>query len=70
MPTTTRHGWSESTRSRCRVIFGDSVWEQTMPAAARAATRPDTSAYEGDGIHTFFPHRFTTRSATPIGAGR
>ncbi len=39
-------------------IFGDSIWEQTMSGAARAASRPDTSAYEGDGTHTFFPHRF------------
>jgi hypothetical protein len=39
-------------------IFGDSIWEQTMPLSARTASRPDTSAYEGDGVHTYFPHRF------------
>jgi hypothetical protein len=40
-------------------IFGDSVWEETMPGKARLASRPDTAAYEGDGIHTYFPHQFT-----------
>ncbi len=45
-------------RDQMPQIFGDSVWEQTMSAAARRASRPDTSAYEGDGVHTFFPHRF------------
>jgi len=39
-------------------LYGDSIWEQTMPPVARAASRADTSAYEGDGVHTFFPHRF------------
>jgi hypothetical protein len=39
-------------------IFGDSVWEQTMPTSARSLTRRDTVGYEGDGVHTFFPHRF------------
>ncbi len=39
-------------------LFGDSIWEQTMPVAAREASRPDTSEYEGDGENTFFPHRF------------
>jgi predicted AlkP superfamily pyrophosphatase or phosphodiesterase len=43
---------------RMPVLFGDSIWEQTMSPSAREASRPDTSAYEGDGVHTFFPHRF------------
>ncbi|HEX7089346.1 MAG TPA: alkaline phosphatase family protein [Longimicrobiales bacterium] len=36
----------------------DSVWESTIPAAVLAFAQPDTSAHEGDGIHTYFPHRF------------
>ncbi|NNM04639.1 MAG: hypothetical protein HKO65_06000 [Gemmatimonadetes bacterium] len=40
------------------VLFGDSVWEQTIPVASRDASRPDTSEFEGNGEHTFFPHRF------------
>ncbi len=39
-------------------IFGDSVWEQTVPLAAGSLTRRDTVEYEGDGVHTYFPHRF------------
>jgi hypothetical protein len=39
-------------------IFGDSIWEQTIPEAQRPLTRRDTVAYEGDGEHTFFPHLF------------
>ncbi|MCJ7630054.1 MAG: alkaline phosphatase family protein [Longimicrobiales bacterium] len=45
-------------RDEMPLIFGDSVWEQTIPSGDRAASRPDTSVYEGDGVHTFFPHRF------------
>jgi hypothetical protein len=40
------------------VIFGDSIWEQTVPGPLRVTSRADTSVYEGDGVHTFFPHRF------------
>jgi hypothetical protein len=46
-------------------LFGDSVWEQTLSPEARALTRGDTSAYEGDGIHTFFPHRFRDETRDP-----
>jgi len=46
-------------------IFGESTWEQTMPPAARRASRPDTAAYEGDGVHTHFPHSFEDESSDP-----
>jgi predicted AlkP superfamily pyrophosphatase or phosphodiesterase len=46
-------------------IFGDSVWEQTLPAGARGLSRPDTADYEGDGVHTFFPHRFSEEGGDP-----
>jgi predicted AlkP superfamily pyrophosphatase or phosphodiesterase len=36
----------------------DSVWANTTPAAALGRTSGDTAAWEGDGTHTFFPHRF------------
>jgi predicted AlkP superfamily pyrophosphatase or phosphodiesterase len=36
----------------------DSVWANLTPAAALARATPDTAAYEGDGVHTAFPHRF------------
>lgn len=38
-------------------ILGDSVWEQGVPERARSLSRRDTAAYEGDGTHTYFPHR-------------
>lgn len=38
--------------------LADSVWESTVPDAARTRSVPDTVPYEGDGVHTYFPHRF------------
>jgi hypothetical protein len=52
-------------RNEMPIIFGDSVWAQTLPPAARAASRPDTSEYEGDGVHTFFPHLFREEVRSP-----
>jgi hypothetical protein len=39
--------------------LADSVWASTVPSSWRARTDPDTSAAEGDGIHSYFPHRFS-----------
>jgi len=50
-------------------IFGDSVWEQTLPMEFRVHSRRDTVAYEGDGEHTFFPHRFTAEVSDPSSPG-
>jgi predicted AlkP superfamily pyrophosphatase or phosphodiesterase len=36
----------------------DSVWTSEVPPRARGAAGADTAAWEGDGTHTFFPHRF------------
>jgi hypothetical protein len=36
----------------------DTVWESTVPAAARGRSRPDTLPSEGNGRDTYFPHRF------------
>ena len=53
-------GWVERFNSeRMPRIFGDSIWEQTLRPEARAFSRGDTAAYEGDGEHTSFPHRFS-----------
>jgi len=46
-------------------IFGDPEWGQTLPLSARSASRPDTASYEGDGVHTFFPHRFEEEVSDP-----
>jgi hypothetical protein len=59
-------GWLERINQvEMPVLFGDSVWEQTAPVAARGASRPDTSVYERDGVHTFFPHRFVDEVNDP-----
>jgi predicted AlkP superfamily pyrophosphatase or phosphodiesterase len=49
-------------RETAAVIMGDSVWSSELPPGAEGLTRNDTSAYEGDGVHTFFPHRFHDES--------
>jgi len=46
-------------------IFGDSIWEQTIPDPYRPLTRRDTVSYEGDGEHTYFPHNFYEESRDP-----
>lgn len=38
-------------------FFADSVWESRVPSAAARASRADTFPWEGDGVHTAFPHR-------------
>ncbi|MCK5652802.1 MAG: alkaline phosphatase family protein, partial [Gemmatimonadetes bacterium] len=50
-------------------IFGDSVWEQTLSPEERAFSRRDTVAYEGDGVHTFFPHTFAEEGGDPSRPG-
>lgn len=50
-------------------LFGDSIWEQTVPTSGRERSRPDTSAYEGDGVHSFFPHRFHDEVGDPTRRG-
>jgi predicted AlkP superfamily pyrophosphatase or phosphodiesterase len=39
-------------------ILGDSVWELEVPPEAVARARRDAYAYEADGVHTTFPHRY------------
>jgi predicted AlkP superfamily pyrophosphatase or phosphodiesterase len=36
----------------------DSVWVSRIPAAALALASADSVPWEGDGVHTGFPHRF------------
>jgi len=36
----------------------DSIWTSRVPPEAEHLTRPDTAAFEGDGVNTWFPHRF------------
>lgn len=39
-----------------REVYSQTVWESEVPPEAVAASRPDTSRYELDGEHTYFPH--------------
>jgi len=50
-------------------IMGDSIWEEALTPDEKDATRRDTVRYEGDGEHTFFPHRFWAESSNPEGSG-
>lgn len=36
----------------------DTTWESRIPPELVTRTRPDTASFEGDGVHTSFPHRF------------
>lgn len=50
--------WVERFNQEVLPSILDSVWVATAPAEARALARPDTAAYEADGVHTFFPHSY------------
>lgn len=51
--------WAESFNERLSAeIAADTVWTSAVPEWARSLSRPDTSAYEGNGTHTYFPHRY------------
>jgi predicted AlkP superfamily pyrophosphatase or phosphodiesterase len=43
-------------------LAADTVWTSTIPAAALARSLPDTMASEGNGVHTFFPHRYSAEA--------
>jgi hypothetical protein len=40
-------------------VWSDTVWESVVPPEARGRSRPDTFPFEGDGVNTYFPHRFS-----------
>ncbi|MEJ2542098.1 MAG: alkaline phosphatase family protein, partial [Gemmatimonadota bacterium] len=49
--------WVESFNAeRMPALVGDSVWQQEVPSGFRSLARPDPAAYEGDAVHTVFPH--------------
>lgn len=43
----------------------DSVWSSTIPAGAEDLSSPDTASFEGDGVHTYFPHRYYEERIDP-----
>lgn len=38
-------------------LHGDTIWESIVPPSLAALSRPDTSRWEFDRVHTSFPHR-------------
>lgn len=51
--------WVERFHADRMVAYAaDTVWASTIPEAALERSLPDTAAHEGDGVHTYFPHRF------------
>jgi len=46
--------------------LADSVWVSTVPPEHAHLSAPDTAHFEGDGIHTFFPHAFTDVIPEPV----
>jgi predicted AlkP superfamily pyrophosphatase or phosphodiesterase len=51
--------WADAFHAtRMAAYAADTVWSSTIPQAVLSRSRPDTAAYEGDGVHTFFPHRY------------
>ena len=63
-------GWVERFNREARVqFFADSVWTSTIPPGLEAAApRADSVVYEGDRVHTTFPHQFVLESigASPV----
>ncbi len=44
--------------------IADSVWNLTAPRAALSRANRDTISTEADGVHTFFPHSFSSDGVT------
>jgi uncharacterized RmlC-like cupin family protein len=40
-------------------FLADSVWASAIPPEVAHLSAPDTAVFEGNGVHTFFPHRFS-----------
>ncbi|TVP60864.1 MAG: hypothetical protein EA351_00185 [Gemmatimonadales bacterium] len=45
-------------------IWSDTVWYSEVPPEAALLSRPDTFPYEGDMVHTWFPHRASQEAAS------
>jgi predicted AlkP superfamily pyrophosphatase or phosphodiesterase len=57
-------GWVEGfNRSVLPGLAGDSTWSSILTPAQAARTRGDTASFEGDGVHTAFPHRYADQAA-------
>ena len=43
----------------------DSTWTSTVPPDKTGLSAPDTAAFEGDGVHSYFPHAFSAEVLDP-----
>jgi predicted AlkP superfamily pyrophosphatase or phosphodiesterase len=43
----------------------DSVWTSIVPPEAAHLSAPDTADFEGNSVHTYFPHRFDAEITDP-----
>lgn len=48
-------------RNQLPRLYGDTLWLSRVPESARSRSRPDTSQWELDRVHTFFPHHPSDR---------
>lgn len=55
--------WVSAFNERTLPTLHDSVWSSAVPPALAARSRPDTAAWEHDGVHTAFPHRWADEHA-------
>lgn len=46
-------------------LTADSVWESIVPPHLETLARPDEAPYEGDGVHSTFPHRSSAEADGP-----
>jgi predicted AlkP superfamily pyrophosphatase or phosphodiesterase len=56
---------SEFNRTVMRRYRSDSVWVSTVPKEVAHLSAPDTAAFEYDGVHTSFPHRYYDERIDP-----
>lgn len=50
--------WVQDFNTKILPTLADSLWQEKSPLGARALARPDTAAYEADGVNVAFPHDF------------
>lgn len=59
-------GWLDDFNENALSAFrADSVWTSSVPPEAQDLSAPDTADFEGDRIHTFFPHLYSQERIDP-----
>jgi arylsulfatase A-like enzyme len=52
-------------RERIPAFHAQREWDTTVPSGHRDLARADATSYEGDGVHTTFPHNFEDAGDEP-----